>query len=64
MDNSLAKELKDAGFPQSGAAAHAGAYGLAGAADGDVGGASGYQQLSRRPTAGVCGHAGEGRPHL
>ena len=33
-------------------------------ADGHVGGAPGHQQLSRRSAAGVCGHAGESRPHL
>ena len=37
---------------------------VVGAADGHVGGAPGYQQLSRRSSAGVCNHAGECRPHL
>ena len=35
-----------------------------GAADGDVGGAPGHQQLAGRSSAGVCNHAGERRPHL
>ena len=38
--------------------------GVAGAADGDLRGAPGHQQLSRRSSAGVCHHAGEGRSHL
>jgi GAF domain len=39
--------------------AHPRTYRIAGATDSDFGGAPGYQQLSRRPRAGVCNHAGE-----
>ena len=37
---------------------------IAGAADGDLGGAAGHQQFSWRSPAGVRSYAGERRPHL
>ena len=37
---------------------------IAGAADSNVGSSPGHQQLSRRPSTGVCNDAGERRPHL
>ena len=47
-----------------GAGAHARTLRSAGAADGDVGGATASSQLAWRARAGVPGHAGERDPHL
>ena len=47
-----------------GAGAHARTLRGAGAADGDLGGAQGHQQLARRAGARVPGHAGERDAHL
>ena len=49
---------------QRAAPAHRRSQRVAGAADGDLGGAAGHLQLARRAGAGVRGHAGERDAHL